>query len=170
MAKTDSFFIRITKDLGNTNTYHEKAIPIGAFVDPLGKSVLRILNIHVAITDNTGRSTVLVANGVAATQYQLLTQTQTDIVLPSDKAVIASGRVIASNRIGAQGLPSNVSQDFDILPQNFTGGYLIGVDTLYLGGAASQDWVGDQYVTLVMECQVETLTKEAAVALALSQQ
>jgi hypothetical protein len=170
MAKTDTFFIRSTKDLGNTNAYHEKEIDIGAFVDPLSKAVLRILSVTVAFTDNTGRSTELAGNESGAAQFQLLTQSQTDIVLPSDKAVISSGRVLAFNDQATQKLPSYVSHDFDIAPQSWEKGYLVGVDTLYLGGSASSSWAGDQYCSIILECQSETLTQSAAVALALSQQ
>lgn len=166
MPKTDSFFIRTTKDLGNTNTYHEKSIDLGAFVDALGKSVLRIHNIDVAFTDNTGRSNVVSAP--CAAQFQLLTQSQTDIVLPSDKSVVASGRV---NVDGAgSSLPTWTGNNLDIGPQHWTNGYLVGVETMYLGGAASTGFDGDVYCTVVMECTVETLSEKAAMALALSQQ
>lgn len=167
--KTDSFFIRTTKDVGNTNTYHEKEIDIGAFVSPLDKAVLRILNVSIAYTDNTGRSTELAANETGAIQWQLLTQSQSDIVLPADSACISTGRVIAFNDQGTQKLPSTVSQAFDIAPQTFTNGYLVGVDTLYFGGSASSSWAGDQYVSIVMECVSETLNTQSATALALSQ-
>jgi hypothetical protein len=176
MAKTDSFFIRCTKDVGNTNTFHEKEIDLGAFVDALGKSVLRILNIAVIFSDSTGRSTLIDDGESAATQWQLTTQTQTDIVLASDKSVIASGRVAVGAQStysavgGGQHLPGIVSGDFDVSPQHWSNGYLIGVDTIYLGGAASLEWVGDQYVTVILECQSETLSQSAAMALALSQQ
>lgn len=166
MPKTDSFFIRSTKDLGNTNTYHEKAIDLGAFVDALGKSVLRIHNIDVAFTDNTGRSNVVSAP--CAAQFQLLTQSQTDIVLPSEKSVVASGRV---NVDGAgSSLPTWTGNNLDIGPQHWTNGYLVGVETMYLGGSASSGFDGDVYCTVVMECTVETLSEKAAMALALSQQ
>jgi hypothetical protein len=166
MAKTtDSFFIRSTKDLGNTNTYHEKTIDIGAFVDALGRSVLRIHNVSVTWSDHTGRSNLV--NGVAAAQFQLLTQSQTDIILPSEKSVICSGKV---NSDGAGGLPSFVSHDLDVAPQHWTNGYLVGVEQLYLGGTASLGFPGDVYCTVVLECTVETLTEKAAMALALSQQ
>lgn len=169
MPKTDSFFIRATKDLGNTNTYHEKSIDLGAFVDALGKSVLRIHNIEVAFTDNTGRSSLI--SGPCAAQFQLLTQSQTDIVLPSDKSVIASGRVNCTIVPQSSGsLPSYTANSLDVGPQHWTNGYLVGVETIYLGGSASTDFDGDVYCTVVLECTVETLSEKAAMALALSQQ
>jgi len=173
VRKTDSIFIRSTKDIGNTNTYHEKEIDLGAFVDPLGKSVLRIIGMQVVYSDSTGRSTNINDAQSAATQWQLVTQTQNDIVLASDKSLIASGRLVANGHgyiAGGNHIPSYVSQDFDVSPDNFTGGYLIGVDSIYLGGAASTGWTGDQYVTVILECVVESLTQTKAVALAMSQQ
>lgn len=169
MAKTDSFFIRATKDLGNTNTYHEKSIDLGAFVDALGKSVLRIHNIEVAFTDNTGRRNVGSAAAGSA-QFQLCTQSQTDIVLPSDKSVIASGGITVQYGVAAGNLPISVQNDLDVGPQHWTNGYLVGVETLYLGGAASTAFDGDVYCSVILECTVETLSEKAAMALALSQQ
>jgi len=173
MAKTDSFFIRQTTDINNDNSYQESNIDLGAYVDALGKSVLRILNIVVTMSDSTGRTSEV--SGEAAAQFQLLTQSQAadigsttgGIVLPSNRFVVASGRLIAD---GAGTIPTYVSQDFDNLPQEWTEGYLIGVDTLYLGGCASSGFEGDVYCSIVMECRVESLTQAAAMALALSQQ
>ena len=170
MAKTDSFFIRSTKDLGNTNTYHEKSIDLGAFVDALGKSVLRIHNIEVVYSDNTGRSNTIAGNEVGVAQFQLCTQSQNDIVLASDKSVISTGKLHAFNDQGTAKLASVVSTDIDVGPQHWTNGYLVGVETLYFGGAATTTFEGDIYCTIILECTVETLSEKAAMALALSQQ
>jgi hypothetical protein len=166
--KSDSFFIRVTKDLGNTNTYHEKAISLGPFVDVLDKSVLRIHNIEVAFTDNTGRSNVI--SGVCAAQFQLLTQSQTDIVLPSNRAVVASGRVNCDAASGTGVLPTWTSNTLDVGPQHWTNGYLVATENLYLGGSASTNFDGDVYCTVIMECTVEKMDTQAGMALALSQQ
>ncbi len=165
MGKTDSFFIRKTVDIDNTNAFKQGAIDLGAYVDALGKSVLRIHNVAVTFSDATGRSNTVTAE--AAAQFQLTTQSQGDIVLPSDKSVIASGKI---NVDGAGGVATYVSQDYDVLPQHWRNGYLVGVEQIYLGGAASTGFAGDVYVSLVMECTVETMTSASAMALALSQQ
>lgn len=174
MAKTDTFFIRETKDLGNTNTYHEKSIDLGTYVNALEKSVLRIKSVQVAYTDSTGRSNTIAADGSAVAQFQLMTRSQTDIVLPSDPATIASGRISAVNRFATPTtgrIGGYVSHDFDVGPNVFgSDGYLVAVDTVYLGGAASTDFLGDVYCSITLECQVETLTTSKAMALALSQQ
>ena len=92
MAKSDSFFIRKTQNIDNTNTFQQGSIDLGAYVDALGKSVLRIHNIAVSFTDSGGRA--IDTAGEAAAQFQLTTQSQSDIVLASDKSVIASGMLI----------------------------------------------------------------------------
>ena len=165
MAKSDSFFIRKSLNIDNDNGPEQTSIDLGAYVDALGKSVLRIHNIAVTFSDSTGRSNTV--TGPAAAQYQLTTQSQTDIILPSDKSVIASGRVHVD---GAGGVASYVSHDMDVAPQHWTNGYLVGVEQIYVLGAASAGFQDDVYVSLVLECTVETMTSNAAMALALSQQ
>jgi hypothetical protein len=176
MAKSDSFFIRASLNTDNTNAFFQDAIDLGAYVDALGKSVLRIHNIAVSVTDSTGRSPDILAGGSsgeaknAATSFQLTTQSQVDMVLASDKSVIASGLVNASNLDNADGVASIVSESLDNLPQLWTNGYLVAVDTMYIGGSSSTNWKEDVYVTVTMECTVETMSQAAAMALALSQQ
>ena len=65
---------------------------------------------------------------------------------------------------------SLASHALDNAPQAWTNGYLIGVETMYFGGSASDGWIGDVYCSIVMECTSESLTQAAAMALALSQQ
>lgn len=170
MAKSDSFFIRATKDLGNTSVFHQKLVDIGAFVDALGKTVLRIHNIEVVYSDSTGRSSNILGNEVGVAQFQLTTQSQTDIVLASNKSVVATGKIHLFNDQGTTKLASQASDMLDVGPQHWTNGYLVGVESLYLGGAASAGFEGDVYVSIILECTVESLSKEGAMALALSQQ
>jgi len=163
--KSDSFIIRKTVNINNDNSYQEGPIDLGAYVDALGKSVLRVLNINIQMSDSTGRTSEV--SNEAAAQFQLVTQSQADIVLASNKSVISTGRLIAD---GAGSIPTYVSHDFDNLPQLWSNGYLVAVDTIYLGGAASGGFDGNVYCSITMECVVEKLTTEAAMALALSQQ
>jgi hypothetical protein len=175
MAKTDSFFIRKTINIQDDLSYYETSIDLGAYVDALGKAVLRVLNIAVSYSDSTGRTPSLTGstNGTSASaDFQLATQTQADMVVPgNNKSIVASGR-LSCYSFGTTGtvFPSIVSNDMDVAPQHWTNGYLIGVEQLYIGGAATTGWQEDIYVSIVMECTSETLTKEAAMALALSQQ
>ena len=175
MAKTDSFFIRKRVNVQDDEDYYETEIDLGAYVDALGKAVLRIHNIAIAYTDSTGAPLELTgtANGSSAiASFQLCTQTQSALVLAGEnKSVVASGRTNAYC-FGTSGasFPSITSDALDVAPQGWDRGYLIGVEQMYFGGAAAANWTSDVYVSIVMECQSESLTKEAAMALALSQQ
>ncbi len=108
--------------------------------------------------------------GVA--QFQITTQQQTDIVRDDDKSVITSGRVHMANLVNppAAGLATQVSDVNGMNLHEWTNGYLVGVELIYLGGSANTGFEGDVYCTVVMECTVETLNTSAAMALALSQQ
>lgn len=172
MAKTDSFFIRQSLTVDNSATYTETPIQLGAFVDALGKSVLRVHNVHVMLSDDVGNAAqIQAASDSAAAQFQLTTQTQSDIVLASDKSLIASGIIYGVNQFGTDEFPQ-VYQEMDILPQNWTNGYLVAVEEIYLGGEGSAGWVAADNLTfsIVLECTVEKLSEKAAMALALSQQ
>jgi hypothetical protein len=172
MAKTDSFFIRKSVTLEGSAAFAQNAIDLGAYVDALGKAVLRIHNIAIQYSDPQAGTPDLTTAVNAAADFQLTTQTQTDMVIAGDnKSVIASGRIVAYNEDASNGVPTYVSQDLDVAPQQWKNGYLIGVEQIYLGGRRTNlGWTENVVVSLIMECTSETLSKEAAMALALSQQ
>ena len=171
MAKSDSFFIRATQNIEDSSPdYFEGEIDLGAYVDALGKSVLRIHNIAVAFTDSDGRSPDVKASATTSAQFQLTTQSNADIVLGTNKSVIAQGQINAIRVPNSAGVASSVSHDLDNLPQLWTNGYLVAVDSIYLGGSALDQWNEDVYVTVTMECTVESMSQASAMALALSQQ
>lgn len=170
MAKSDSFFIRATQNIQDDNGFYEGSIDLGAYVDALGKSVLRIHNIAVSFTGADGRSCDVKAETTTSAQFQLTTQSNSDIVLGTNKSVIASGQINAYRLPNSAGVASAVTHDLDNLPQLWTNGYLVAVDAIYLGGAALDQWNEDCYVTVTMECTVESMSQAAAMALALSQQ
>ena len=170
MAKSDSFFIRATTNIQDDNTYYESEVDLGAYVDALGKSVLRIHNIAVTFSDSAGRSPDVKSSATTSAQFQLVTQSQSDIVIGTNKAVIASGMINANRLVASAGVASAVSHDLDNLRQLWENGYLVAVDSIYLGGAALDQWDEDVYVSVTMECTVETMSTAAAMALALSQQ
>jgi len=168
MARSDSFFIRADVTETATDTYTQIGIDLGAYVDALGKSVLRIHNIAVSFTDPNGRSPDGSAAAAAAAQFQLVTQSQGNIVLPSNRSIVSSGMVNAY--FPYAGVASSTSESFDNVPQLWTNGYLIAVDQLFLGMSASSGFTDNVTCSIVMECTVETMTQAAAMALALSQQ
>lgn len=163
MAKSDSFFIRATVATDGTN-YVQDSIDLGAYVDALGKSVLRIHNISVQYGSPLD-SYAGAANTSTSSCFQLTTQSQTAMVDASDKSVISAGRLAIAT--GAAEV-SMMSESLDVAPQHWSKGYLVGVEQIYL--AADQSFDHINRVTVVLECTVETLSQSAAMALALSQQ
>ena len=164
---TDSFFIRarVTSAAG---AYNQTEVDLGAYVDALGKSVLRIHSIAVQTFPTLGTDWSIPANTQSHLSWQLTTQTQAALVSAQDRSVVSTGRLDIANDGAGTGY-TFLSNDSDILPQDWTNGYLIAVESLYLGADAdAQIATGD--VVIVMECTVETLSQQAAMALALSQQ
>ena len=153
MAKTDSFFIRASATY-NSSTFVQTSIDLGAFVDALGKSVLRIHNISVQY-------------GTNCNAFQLTIQSQSGMVTLDNKSVISSGSLFFSG--DANAATQAMSEHLDVAPQHWTGGYLVAVEEIYLGIDSNQD-DGPDNCSIVLECTVEKLSEKAAMALALSQQ
>lgn len=169
MARTDSFFIRATT-LTNGTTYNQSAIDLGAYVDALGKSVLRIHNISVQY-GSPNSAYVGALDSSTSSCFQLTTQSQTEMVDISNRSVISSGSLaIATGTMGAgpDGCVTMLNDGLDVSPQDWTDGYLVAVEQLYLGVDQTFNHVNN--VSIVLECTVETMTQAAAMALALSQQ
>lgn len=167
MAKSDSFFIRASTNF-NGSTYAQSSIDLGAYVDALGKSVLRIHNIAVQWGDPT---TQINAAGSSShvVCYQLTTQSQGQMVNVTDKSVIASGKLQCDG--DPAGMAYFVQDTVDLSPQVWTNGYLVGVEQIYLGvDSTSSSSLNLESCNIVLECTVETLSQSAAMALALSQQ
>lgn len=170
MAKSDSFFIRKTLDIGNDTTFVQEAIDLGAFVSALDRSVLRIHNVQVTYSDNQGTSSTINGGSVGVAQWVLTTQSQADTPRDDDRSVISSGRIHMYNATSNPGLATQVSDMNGVNLQEWRNGYLVATDQIYLGGEATATFVGDVYVTVVLECTVETMNQSAAMALSLSQQ
>ena len=176
MAKSDSFFIRATVTPDDSATFTQSTIDLGAYVDALGKSVLRIHNIEyewAQATDGAipNGSPYMDAGESGFAVWQLTTQSQAALVGLDNKSVIGKGQIWAHNPDGTSFPPSQCYQDSHA-PQHFTDGYLVAVEQIYLGGYGSDKWAATSNLTcnMVLECTVETLSQSAAMALALSQQ
>lgn len=163
MAKTDSFFIRATTTTDGQN-YNQSSIDLGAYVDALGKSVLRIHKIEVQYGSPLSTFTGAV-NTATTANFQLTTQSQTALVDVTDKSLIASGSMVVCTGAVA---PVSIDEILDMGPQSWRNGYLVGVEQIYLGVDQQYDHVNQ--ISVVLECTVETLSQSAAMALALSQQ
>ena len=166
MAKSDSFFIRANVECAN-GVFSQTEIDLGAYVDALGKSVLKIHNVQLHFQDatNLARPPSYGAGTGAALSWQLSTQTQAAIIRPSDRSIVSAGNLqcadVTAGQISTEAGGINV--------QHFTDGYLIAVESLYLG-ANQLGMTSNSSTSVVLECTVETLTQSAAMALALSQQ
>lgn len=174
MAKSDSFFIR-AQVLTNGTTYVEQEIDLGSFVN-LGVSkstLLRIHNVAVQFSDETtgpaGAIYTLATNGKIG--WQLSTQTQTSLLEASDKSIVASGGLTLLGDPTTTAHPTDNSESEDVNPQQWSNGYLVGVDSMYLAAdTAGTVSSGECIVSIVIECTLENATQASATALALSQQ
>jgi len=167
----DSFFIRASLLVDDTSTFSQTEIDLGAYVDALGEAVLRIHNVEWALTRSDGTPPNCDAGTLADSAWQLTTQSQTGMVTLANKSVIASGAIWAFNPDGAAGSPSQVYTDSHS-PQHYTNGYLVATEQIYLGGIGSSNWGASDDITfsVMLECTVEKMSKNSAIALALSQQ
>ena len=174
MAKSDSFFIR-AKVRTNNGTYAQSEIDLGSFVN-LGVSkstLLRIHNVSCQYSDDTGPAypiySVVVPGAKAA--WQLTTQSQTALITADDKSMVSSGSLTALGDSTSTAHGQALTQVDDMNPQNWTNGYLVGVDTLFLAVDDVGTFAnGEIDVCIVLECTLESATQANSVALALSQQ
>jgi len=166
MAKSDSFFIRASVTTQNNAALDQQNVDLGAYVDALGKSVLRIHNVAVQIVNSATNLPPAAGGQTSTCAWQLTTQSQTALVAAVDKSVISTG---ALRSVG--GGNESLDDAADINPQMWSNGYLVGVEQIYLGAIADANWATAEITfNVVMECTVETLSQSAAMALALSQQ
>jgi hypothetical protein len=165
MAKSDSFFIRATIPTDGT-TYQQQSLDLGAFVDALGKTVMRIHSLSVVYGSPLDTPTVP-QNAEGVCGFQLTTQSQTGLIGAGNRSSISTGKLI----IGGDGTANllTLSESLDIAPQEWRGGYLVAVEQIFLGVDQAIVDVVDE-VSIVLECTVETMTAAASMALALSQQ
>tara|TARA_R100000664_G_C2730827_1_gene121420 strand:- start:39 stop:551 length:513 start_codon:yes stop_codon:yes gene_type:complete len=167
----DSFFIRASLLVDDTSDFSQTEIDLGAYVDALGEAVLRIHNVEWALTRSDGTPPNCDAGLLADSAWQLTTQSQIGMVTLANKSVIASGAIWAFNPDSLAGSPSQVYTDSHS-PQHYTNGYLVATEQIYLGGIGSSNWGASDDITfsVMLECTVEKMSKNSAIALALSQQ
>jgi len=174
MAKSETFFIRATVQTDGTN-FNETEIDLGSFVN-LGVSKSTLLRIHQI--DHQWADSIFPgqaaydqdANTGACWGWQVTTQSQTGLVTLADKSVVASGQLILENNTGTAANLDLMNDIVDVSPQSFQKGYLVGVDSMFLGVDCSIGPSNAVNCSIVMECSLETATQASATALALSQQ
>lgn len=164
-----SFFIRAQLDVPNTNAFVQDTIPLGSYVDALGQAVLRVHNVEYEWTTESGTPPDMDANSASGASFQITTQSQSALTTLFDKSTLAKCMLWARNSDAAANPPAQTYNDSHA-PQHFSNGYLVAVETLYLGGQCDTDWSQAMQVNVVMECTVEKMSRDAAMALSLSQQ
>ena len=170
--QTDHFYIRAEVTGAQSGT--DIAIDLGAFVDALGKSVLKIHSASITWEDETNPGGVIsaTANDTHMGHWQLTTQAAADFLTFDDKSVIARGCTAFMNGgNGAAGLVG-ISEVGDRVDQTWTDGYLVAVEQIFFRALTSSANLstGDLRCSIILDCTVESLTKDSAMALALSQQ
>ena len=174
MAKSDSFFIR-AKVTSNGTTYAQEEIELGSFVNlgPKSSTLLRIMNVQVGIRDEGYPGSISVDDAQACIGWQLTTQSQSALVDYDDKSLVAAGsmQLYPGEQAAGDYKTSFATQDFDQNPSLFSGGYLVGVDSMFLGVDQSVTLTsGNVDVGIILEVRTETASQASATALALSQQ
>ena len=172
MAKSDSFFIRASVDTNGT-TYAQSEIDLGSFVN-LGvtkSTLLRVHNIQVQILDASDPAHSILPAAASKLGWQLTTQTQSALVYGTDKSVVGSGSIQYFYDTTSTAHGVSMSESWDQMPQEFTQGYLVGVDSMFLGADLSAAFnSGDVTISIILEVGLENATQSSATALALSQQ
>lgn len=138
-------------------------------MDALGQAVLRVHNVEYEWTKQDGLPPDMDANTASPATFQITTQSQGSLVTLFDKSTLAKCMLWARNPDSSANPPAQTYNDSHA-PQHFSNGYLVAVETLYLGGECGSDWAQAMQVNVVMECTVEKMSRDAAMALSLSQQ
>ena len=173
MAKTDHFYIR-AEAVGAAENNTDISIDLGAFVDALGKSVLKIHSVSVAIEDEgtPGGLIACTAGDTHAMNWQLTTQALGEYVSLDNKSVISRGFTAFMNGGNAAAGLVGVAEIGDRVDQTWEDGYLVAVEQIFFRATTDSANLstGPLTVSVILDCTVESLTKDSAMALALSQQ
>lgn len=184
MAKSDMFFIRAQVQANvSTEERQETVIDLGAYVN-LGlkqSTLLRVHSVQQQLCDAQGLvPTIDPATSAGVHKYAfcnsaITTKRYIDTADPksmpqlNDDATMYSAAVIGEN--ANTDIDNGIyTHDTDIAPQHMMGGYLVGVDNLYLYCASDDAFAETVFVNVLLECTLESATQSNAVALALSQQ
>ena len=170
MAK-NTFIIRTRVNTGNGGSFAQSEIDLGSYTN-LGSSKPEVLRIHraiVQITDGSGQMPTLGADLAASVAWQLTTQSQTALVDPVNDSWVCGGRAGLRNPDSSTNPPSDAFEE-TLLAQDYVGGSVIAVPSLFLGGFGATEFTNDVYYNILLECTTEAMSKANAVALAISQQ
>jgi len=171
MAK-NTFLIRALVQLSNSgDTYNQTEIDLGSYTN-LGSSkpeVLRVHTAHLFIQDSAGAIPDMGANKGGEFVWQVTTASQSAAILANDDAYLMGGHAGVRNGDASENPPTDAWES-TLMPQDYTAGQVVAVPSLFLGGFIGSEFTQDAYVTVILECSTEPMSKAAAVALAISQQ
>lgn len=170
MAK-NTFLIKMRVNAGQAESFNQTEVDLGSYTN-LGSSkpeVLRIHGAHLYLQDSTGTMPSMGANKAGEIAWQICTSSQSGIVSATDDAFLLGGQAGLRNGDASVNPPSDAFSDA-ILPQDFTAGQVVAVPSLFLGGLVGSEFEEDVYISVILECTTESMSKANAVALAVSQQ
>ena len=170
MAK-NTFLIRARVNAGHAETFAQTEIELGSYTN-LGSSkpeVLRIHGAHLYVQDSDGTMPTMGANKAGELAWQVCTTSQSAMVSATNDSFLLGGQAGLRNGDSAANPPSDAFSDA-ILPQDFTTGQVVAVPSLFLGGLVGDEFTEDVYISVILECSTEAMSKANAVALAISQQ
>ncbi len=171
MAK-NTFLIRAQVLLSNaSDTFNQSEVDLGSYTN-LGSSkpeVLRIHSAHWYLQDSGGAIPDMGANKAGEVTWQITTTSQSATILANDDSWLMGGHAGVRNSDGSTNPPSD-AWDSSLMPQDFVAGQVVAVPSLFLGGFIGDEFTQDAYLTVILECTTEAMSKANAVALAISQQ
>tara|TARA_R100000664_G_scaffold32887_1_gene48638 strand:- start:1378 stop:1896 length:519 start_codon:yes stop_codon:yes gene_type:complete len=172
MTTKNTFLIRAQVQLSNAgDTFNETEIDLGSYTN-LGSSkpeVLRIHSAHYYFQDSNGAIPDLGGDKGAELVWQITTTSQTAVILANEDTFLMGGQAGLRNGDGSDNSPSQAFESF-LMPQDYKAGQVVAVPSLFLGGFMGSEFTVDGFVTVILECTTEAMSKANAVALAISQQ
>ena len=172
MPPKNTFLIRAQVLLSNaSDTYNQSEVELGSYTN-LGSSkpeVLRVHSAHLYIQDSTGAIPVMGNDKAGEVVWQITTTSQSGAILANDDSWLMGGHAAVRNADGSPNPPSQAWES-TLMPQDFTAGQVVAVPSLFLGGFIGDEFTTDAYLTVILECSTEAMSKSNAVSLAISQQ
>lgn len=178
----DTFFLRGQVIAQHADQNRDESImDLGAYVNLATSKpqLLRIHSIQVQVCDSDGlvpsvdapsgtETTINAFLNTAITTKETILSAADMPQLNDDSVIFTSSYVATNQKVSGidQGI---ISGDLDLAPQHLKNGILIGVDSLYLYALSDNAWAEDCHVNFCLECSVESVTRESAINLALSQ-
>jgi hypothetical protein len=165
----ESFFLR-AQVTSNGTDFAQTTINLGSYVDVLGQAILKIHGVYPALRNATNQLPYVMGltSQTASITWGLTTQTQTQVPSLTDKSVIASGGCTQTWNSDTEMILSSLDEDVNV--QEFTNGYLVATEDIYLGIDRGTGNGNECDLDIMIECEVVKMSTSKALALALSQQ